>query len=373
MSNAERRYRDNKITSMETIRFWPQVKNLLFLQSSKILKSPVFYFSLIFFPLFFVVGVGVLIPTASNFSSSMSMVAISVSGIIFADLHFGIEKSTLRKNTNISNYGSKTRLFSIIIITSIVTIVSLLIATLLMMFCETYTNILLTKFVFFSKWSNQNLDVNWRLLPWESIAYYDIIVTLLVISIWVFLRLFIKEYKVFVMVILIYLIVNLIFGGVINGAYSRNLSITDTNIYNGEQMKDPEYQIIEVSGLYSMVKFVTPTYFLNIHFSNILRVGASQNEGVFGWSSKTEFFWNPEVAPVEEWQAYMFDFDNAIKNYIEFGEEIPMQLWATSITVMNPKTQYLKLNGDGYKLFITLDPLIFLAVLTSIGFLSKRR
>ncbi len=326
------------------------------------------YFSLLFFPAFFVIGVGILIPTAANFTPSMSLDIIVVSGIIFSELYFGIEKTTLKNNTNTSNYGYKTKLFTIVIITSLITILSVVISILLMMILETYTGLLLTKFVFFSPLNNQNLNIMWKYLPWLEIFYYWIITTLVSISIWMLAKVLVKEYKIMIMVVLVFFLMNLVFGGILVATYNRNNGLYNTKVYNREWLWDENVKLLKIDSFYSMSVFITPTYFMNVLFSNVLRIGASQQEGIYGWSNADTFYFRPDIFPESQWENWMITFNDAWKTG---DQELIDAAYLTSISNLNPNTHLIRFNGDGTTPILILAPIAYIIGLFSIGFLKK--
>ncbi len=307
-----------------------QLANLFRLQSLKLLRSPSMSFAIFGLPLILLFGIGALVPANSLLTPCFGMEAIVVAGIIFGDLHYNMEYSTLNKNASVMNYGHKTRLLSTSIVTLIVTLMAVFVEFAVLISFESMGKFFMSGFVFFGEYHYQTLDILWKNLIWGDIIYYVIVNILLTISLFILVKNFFESNKTFIMFLLVYVLFDILFGGILIMNYNSAIIYENGGKFyssgilaNNGVILGTKKNVWNWTSWYSFTKFITPNYFINQQFSTAFKVGANQTSGIYGWNADGSLWvdWNFEtsVSWVREAHTLVLDgkYQEAFTKYVK--------------------------------------------------------
>ncbi len=272
-----------------------QVGNFFVVQMKKMFKTPFMLFGIFGIPLILLFGIGSLVPSHSLLTPSFGMEAVIVAGIVFGDLYYNIENSTMKNNTNISNYGHKTKLLTISLVCFTITLIAIIAEFIVFIIFESNGFFFMNEFVFFGREHFQSLDIEWSLIPWLNLFYYIVMNIILTICFFCFVRIFFKSNKGFIMFLLVYVLLLIIFGGILsytfnsvelevvnNKIYSTGV-LTSKNTYINETLNKQTKPIWGFDNLYSLTKLFIPHFFLNQQLSVLFKTGSHQSEGAYFW------------------------------------------------------------------------------------------
>ncbi len=291
--------RDGSVLSWGT-----KVINLFKIQFTTLFKDPMILATIFAIPLILLFGIGALVPNHSLLSPCFGMEAVAVSGVIFGNLYYNLTTSTISGNMSTSNYGHKTKLMTIGFITVIVTIIAILFELLVFISFDSLGLFFVDSFVFFKDPHYQALTISWLKLPWLNLIYYIITNILLTVAMWIFIKGFFASNKTFIMFVLSYVLLDIMFGGVLIMTYSSaevyvsdngkllatGYLVSNTSIKN-EFLGGDYGNTLKFGGIYSYAKLLVPHYFINQQFSTLFKVGGTQSMGAYGWNSTDGSFW----------------------------------------------------------------------------------
>ncbi len=332
------------------IKAWFEKVSLLWIvQLKKIVKTPMTWFGVVGIPLILLFGIGALVQDGALLTPCFGMVPIVVSGVVFGDLYYSMENSTLKQSTNTTNYGHKTKLFTIATVTFIVALLSVLFELSIFIFFESLDWFFMPGFVFFNDAHYQALTIEWLALQWGNLLYYLIANIILTIAMLIFVKNFFATNKTFTMFILVYVLLDIVFGGVLvmnynqavveieNGQVKSTGYISNLSVLLGE--KESPWKM---NRLYDYTKFLIPHYFLNQQFSTLLKAGSVQQNGAFWF----------DAAGV-----YHINWDLGIEEINEIGylSDYSWMLNAQNMIFGTPTNITLKSNVDFHVAFDALD------------------
>lgn len=389
------------------------------IQIKKITKTPMLIFGICGLPLIILFGITALIPDYQSFVACFGMIGIAVSGIIFGDLYYTMEKSTLEKSTSTSNYGHKTKLFTIAFVTLVVSLISTLYLGIIFILIDLIDIYFMNNFSFIGgEFNYYALEINWLQVQWLNIIYYVIMNSFLTISIFILVKNFFASNKTFIMFVLTYVILDIVFGGVMTTIYTTPVvfindsgQVLATNeITNLSIIRDGATTTLTWNKWNSYAKFFVPHYWLNQHFATSLRVGSemvnTQGEQIYGWADGVlNVNWDAVLLPdgtLDTRYSWMLDAQNLILHWEDkppiphkylTNEEFAIK-WAevveraqTDASAYNgayyavysymkalpPKSSFwTPYNGDTTMIMCILIPPIYIVSLTACGFWLSR-
>lgn len=272
-----------KLVESGTISFFGKLALLFKIQVSKIIKTPMLLFGMFGLPLILLFGIGALIQDGAMFTPAFGILGIVVSGVIFGDLYFTIEHTTLEKSTSTSNYGHKTKLLAISIVTFCATFLAIFVELLVFCLFEAMDWFFMPSFVFFGPEHYQSLTIELSTLQWGNVIYYISMNILLSLGMYIFLKNFFRTNKTFTMFLLSYVLLDLVFGGVL----VMNYNVAQVTMVDGK-LQSTGYLVNDAVELgtadspwvwtswYQYTKFFVPHYFLNQQFATLLKQGSHQ-------------------------------------------------------------------------------------------------
>ncbi len=281
-----------------------KVINLFKIQIVALFKNPMILFTIFVIPLILLFGIGALIPAHSLLTPCFGMEAIAVSGVVFGDLYYNLTTSTINGNLSTSNYGHKTRLMTIAFVTMLTTLIAIFFELLVFLSFDSLNLFFTQSFVFFKNTHYQALQISWLTLQWLNFFYYIIINIALTTALWIFVKGFFATNKTFIMFVLSYVLLDVIFGGVLVMTYNLAEAYVgeDGKLYGTGYLGNNQHLIneflgngydstLKFGGIYSYAKLLVPHYFINQQFSTLFKAGGTQSMGAYGWDTSTGALW----------------------------------------------------------------------------------
>lgn len=308
-----------KLENSEFVLSLKQTSKLVLLQWKTIFSSPILLFMIFAFPIILVCGVGALIPVRSLFAASFSLVMLLVIGIVYGNLKYSIDTSTFKSNSRLIVINEIQTVFSITITTMLVSFVAFNLELLIVVLFESNNFLFMSGFVFQgdTSWSSQ--DVVWKSISWTGVYNFYFISFLLFLSTYYFADSFFKSYRTFSIFVLIWLIINLLFGGVMNSIwtiYDPNTKEFISNNRLSNNYRDVPYEeainwgngSFNAKSWMSYIPILVPQWFNNQHYFYVFGSGAQytgesfqtisgltnnlpSHMDMFYWSN-TDSFWN---------------------------------------------------------------------------------
>ncbi len=297
-----------------------QTAKLFALQCKSILKSPTLIFMIFFFPLVLAAGLGTLIPTRSLFSSSYSLIVLLIVGIVYGNIRYSMNESTLKSNSRLAVINEGQTILSIVMTTFLFTAISFNIQLLFMVICESNNFLFMNGFVFQGETSNSSQDIIWNNVSWVGVYGYFLVTYMLMLSTFYFADNFFASYRTFSMFVLVWMIVNLVFGGVMSSIWTDfdsniNEFVSSNRLNQG--WKDMPYEdaidwdkgSFAMNNWFDISAIFVPQWYSNQHFFYVFGAGAVHtdssfvipangisnavpaNYNFFAWS-KTDNLWN---------------------------------------------------------------------------------
>ncbi len=335
-----------------------QVGNFFVVQMKKMFKTPFMLFGIFGIPLILLFGIGSLVPTQSLLAPSFGMEGIIIAGLVFGDLYYNIENSTMKNNTNTSNYGHKTKLLTISLVTFSITLIAITSELMIFIFFESNGWFFMDHFVFFGAEHYQSLKMDWSLIPWLDLLYYVVLNIVLTICFFCFVRIFFSTNKGFIMFLLVYVLLEIIFGGLIGSTFNANeVVVVNNKIYStgtiasqdqliNNALNREQTSLWEFNSWYSFVKFFIPHNFINQQFVVLFKTGSYQSEGAYYWASDNSLVVNWDI---------MFDSNGDIikgyswmaelQNYFLYGCDSNGVAIAGNVLSSSDYAQYLSTNS----------------------------
>lgn len=266
-----------------------QIAKLFALQWKTIITSPVLCFIIFIFPIIFTAGIGTLIPAGAMFASSFSLVILLVVGIVYGDMKYLMNETTFKSNSRLIVLNQFQTTFSMTMTTFLVSFISFSIGIIFIVVCESNGFIFMSSFVFQDEFSKSSHNVIWSNISWSACYWYYFVTFLLMFSTFYFADNFFNSYKTFSMFVLVWMIVCLLFGGVMSSIWTiyDNKTNQFISIYRLSQKydtasHDKAFDLtkppIEFKNWLSWTPIIVPQWFTNQHFFYVFEVGASGGE-----------------------------------------------------------------------------------------------
>lgn len=288
---------------------WFEKVSLLWLvELKKLVKTPMVWFAVVGVPMILLFGIGSMIQDWSLLAPCFGITPVVVAGIVFGDLYYSMENSTMKQATNTSNYGYKTKLFTIATVTLFVTFVSMAFELLVFMTLESAEIFFMPSYMFNADEHYRSLKIQWGSIQWFNMFYFIIVNILLTIAMLTFAKNFFATNRTLTMFTLVYLICDIMFGGILLMNYNRVVVTIDSNgvihstdcLANINTIKTGENNVWSFDSWYGFTKFFTPHYFINQQFAGLLKVGATQQTGAYWFDADGIFHVNWDLAFYEQ-------------------------------------------------------------------------
>lgn len=290
----------NRIIDTRSISWSMKFGLLCQVQAKKIMKSPMLIFGVIGIPIIIMLGIGVMVPAANSLCATFGITGIVGCGLIFGDLWYSVENSTMKASLGSSNVGRKTKIFSVGLVSFVASIISITLLTMMFIALESSGILFLNSFVFLGDSHFQSINVIWKNINWLNFIYFQIINITLAIALFTFAKDFLKTNKTFVMVLFSYVIMDIVFGGVMSNLFNMTVIEIDESgainstgyLYDFKIMSGESDSFLNWTSWYSYTKFTVPHYFLNQQFFLLFRVGSVQSAGAFYFDAAGNYHFN---------------------------------------------------------------------------------
>lgn len=258
---------------------------LFILQCKTIFLNPVLIFMVMFFPIIWVLGIGCLIPTRSLYTAAFSIVQILVIGIVYGNLKFSIDTTTFNSNSRLTVINEVQKVLSTIAVVFIASFISYNIEVAVMILFDSNNLIFMSGFVFQPIDDHNSMDVLWKDISWSGFYLYYVATFFLSISTYYFTSKFFSSTRTFSIFILVLMLVNIFFGGIMSSIWLYYDPKTEEFIANGKLVGDwhelsyekaidftqPSFHLTD---WHSYVPIVLPQWFNNQHFYYVFGAGA---------------------------------------------------------------------------------------------------
>lgn len=260
------------------------------LQSKFIISSGIILFMLFLMPIILLFGVGTLIRESNIFVPSIGISQVIIIGIIFGNLNYSINDSSISKNLTLSKVSWWQRIVSMFLVIFFFSFLSFVFQMIIFVSFESLEWVFMLGFSFEGDASYYSRDIIWANVSWLAVFMYYFQTLILTFSIYLVISGIFNNKKTFTVFVFSYMIAFLTLGGIMSCHWGYYNSITNESL--ATQYGTLARQTLDVSTInyndtpaynpnvwVNYVPFFLPQWYTNQHFFYTVAAGADSQSG----------------------------------------------------------------------------------------------